>query len=277
MKSTGKQRVKTGIFTLVSIVILAAGIFVIGNKRNLFGGTFDVYGTFRNISGLQLGNLVRFNGINVGTVEGINIVNDSTISVYMKLKMKVRPFIKQDATASIGSDGLMGDKLISITPGSGSAPLITDGGTMRTANPVEFDKIIARISVVADHAEVITSGLATIANQISSGKGSIGRLIFTDSLERGLVSTIRTANSTVKSVNSAVNSIHEVIDTAKSTIGTAKKGVEGFKQSMDAVQHNVLLRGYFKKKEKASKKALRQEMRAEKKAQKNGSAAKDSL
>jgi phospholipid/cholesterol/gamma-HCH transport system substrate-binding protein len=277
MKSTSKQRVKTGIFTLVSIGVLAAGIFVIGNKRNLFGGTYDVYGTFRNISGLQMGNLVRFNGINVGTVEGINIVNDSTISVYMKLKMKVRPFIKQDATASIGSDGLMGDKLISIAPGVGSAPLIADGGTIRTANPVEFDKIIARISLVADHAEVITSGLASIANQVSAGKGSIGKLIFTDSLERGLVSTIRTANATVKSVNSAVNSIHEVVDTAKATMTTAKKGVEGFKQSMDAVKHNVLLRGYFKKKDKATKKAQRQQMRAEKKLQNSAPAVKDSL
>ena len=144
------------------------------------------------------------------------------------------PFLKNDAVASIGSDGLMGDKLVTISPGETGDKLLERGGQIMTTNPVDFDKIIARISHVADNAELITTSLATISSQISGGKGSIGKLIFSDSLERGLVGTVKAARETMTS---------------------AKKGTEGFSENMDALKHNFLLKGYFRKKarEKAEK------------------------
>src|ERR1700761_3969731 len=111
MKASASQKVKIGIFTLTGIAVLLAGIFVIGNRRNMFSDTFSIYGTFKNVGGLQMGNNVRFAGINVGTVEDIVIQNDTTVRVDMRLQSKVRPFLKRDAIASIGSDGLMGDKI----------------------------------------------------------------------------------------------------------------------------------------------------------------------
>jgi len=270
MKATTSQKIKIGIFTLTGFVVFLAGIFTIGNKKDIFSNTFPIYGTFKNIGGLQIGNNVRFAGINVGTVANINIENDSTIRVSMRLKWKVHRFLKSDAMASIGTDGLMGDKLVNISPGAGSDKLLEKGGQIRTTDPVEYDKIVNKISQVADNAEVITSSLAGITSQINSGKGSIGRLIYSDSLEAGLEGTVKSAHETIKSA-------HE-------TIKTAKKGVEGFNENMDAMKHNFLLRGYYKKQAKKhnregtadstgnnvnpTRKELRKEAREERKQQK---------
>jgi phospholipid/cholesterol/gamma-HCH transport system substrate-binding protein len=259
MKTTGTQKAKIGLFTLVGIGILVAGIFVIGQKKNMFGDTYHIYGKYRNVGGLQLGNNVRFAGINVGTVEKITILNDSTVKVDMRMQSKVRPFLKNDAVATIGSDGLMGDKLVTIEPGDSSTVLLENNQEIGTAEPAGFDKIVAKFSRVADNAEVITDALASIAGQISAGKGSLGKLIYTDSLERGLVSTINSAHATMQS---------------------AKVGVEGFSDNMTALKHNFLLKGYYKHKAKdslkAQKKEAKDEKKAERKARRHGGSVADS-
>jgi len=234
MKTTSGQKLKIGIFTLAGLVLLVIGIFVIGNKKNMFGDTFSIYGTFKNVGGLQLGNNVRFAGINVGTVEDITIINDTTVRVSMRMQSKVHQFLKADARASIGSDGLMGDKLVTIAPGISSDKELASGGQVATVNPVDFDKVIGKLTTVVDNGEIITSSLGKILSEVSGGKGSLGKLIFSDSLERGLQSTVTAAHETMKSV---------------------KQGTEGFSENMTALKHNFLLRGYYKKKakEKAAK------------------------
>jgi len=108
MKTTGSQKIKIGLFTIAGLAVLIAIIFLIGNKRNLFSSTFGVYGTFRNVNGLAIGNNVRFAGITVGVVANITIMNDSTVRVDLTLNDDVKKFIKKDSKISIGSDGLMG-------------------------------------------------------------------------------------------------------------------------------------------------------------------------
>jgi phospholipid/cholesterol/gamma-HCH transport system substrate-binding protein len=223
MKATSGQKVRTGIFAIAGLVLLIGAVFLIGKKQNMFGDTFHIYGTFKNVGGLQVGNNVRFVGVNVGTVESIKIVSDTVARVDMIIRNKVHPFIKSDAMASIGSDGLMGDKLISIASTSENATLIKDGGMIATVNPTDFSKIITRVEQIADNAQIITDGLADIATQISSGKGSVGRLLYSDDLSKNL----------------------------EGSVNNLKKGTAGFSENMTALKHNFLLKGYYKKKERA--------------------------
>src|SRR3569832_2214959 len=117
MKTTSGQKIKIGGFVFAGLAILVAGIFLIGNKKGLFSSTFRVHGLFKNVNGLQVGNNARFAGINVGVVQDIQIVNDTSVKVILTLNDVVRKFIKRDAKLSISSDGLMGDKLVLISPG----------------------------------------------------------------------------------------------------------------------------------------------------------------
>ena len=227
MKASAGQKVRTGIFTFVGIFILVGGIFLIGKTKNLFGNTFHIYGTFKSVGGLQTGNNIRFAGVNVGTVESVQIINDTEARVDMVLVEKVHQFIKANSLASIGSDGLMGDKLINISATAPDNDLIKDGARIATVDPGDMGKIMAQVQRIADNAEIITDGLAGIATQISEGKGSLGRLLYSDNLAKNL----------------------------EGTVSSMKKGTQGFSENMQALKGNFLLRGYYKRKERKKEEA----------------------
>ena len=192
--STG-QKFKIGIFVLVGILLLVAGIFVIGSKKNLFSSTFKIYGVFKNTGGLMAGNNVQFGGVNVGTVSSIRIVSDTVVRVDMIIKDSKHEFIRTDATASVGSDGLMGDKLITISPGTANAPVIEKNGQIPTVEPMDLTAIMDKFTNVATNAEVITGVLASMALEIKNGNGSISRLLYNDKLALGLEATVDNAQS----------------------------------------------------------------------------------
>jgi phospholipid/cholesterol/gamma-HCH transport system substrate-binding protein len=229
MDISASQKIRTGAFVLGSLLLLLIIIFVIGKQKNMFGGTFSVYAYFKNISGLKEGNYVRYAGINVGTVDNISILNDTTVVVAMILQKQIRPYIKEDVTASIGSDGLMGDKLVIISSGSYTSPVVKEGGKLKAANPVDIDKIVNNLSRISDNAEALTGSLASVMTKINNGEGSFGRLISSDKLVKNLEGTLSSAQQTVGTVNKAASTANE---------------------NMEAAKHSFLLRGYFKRKEK---------------------------
>lgn len=229
MNISGAQKTKTGVFVLISLLLLLGLIFLIGKQKNLFSTTFLVYANFKNIAGTKEGNFVRFAGINIGTVEKIAIVNDTTVQLALSIDDKVRQYIKSDAVASIGSDGLMGDKLVLIAAGNDSSAVAKNGDRLLSANPLNVDKIMNNLAKIADNATVLTNGLADIVTKINQGKGSLGRLMNNDNLARKMESTVASANETVASFKATSNTVNE---------------------NMKAVKGSFLLRGYFKKKEK---------------------------
>ena len=100
MKTTASQKIKIGLFTFIGILVLVLFIFFLGNQKSLFNSTFSVYGKFNNVNGLTVGNNVRFAGINVGVVDNIAIMNDTTVKVTLTLNNTVKKFIKKDAKMS---------------------------------------------------------------------------------------------------------------------------------------------------------------------------------
>ena len=76
---TPKFKTRLGIFIAGGVAIFVIAIFIIGKQQNLFNPVFKVTANFYNVSGLQVGNNIRFSGINVGIVDNIHIINDSTV------------------------------------------------------------------------------------------------------------------------------------------------------------------------------------------------------
>src|ERR1043165_5445428 len=118
---TPKFKVRLGLFIAGGLALFVLAIFIIGRQKNLFNPVFRLTTTFYNISGLQVGNNIRFSGINVGTVDNINIINDSTVRVDMLVKKNVQQFIKADCQAAVGSEGIIGDRVLIISQGSNDA------------------------------------------------------------------------------------------------------------------------------------------------------------
>jgi len=218
-----KFKIRLGLFIAGGLALFVFAIFIIGKQKNLFNPVFKLTTTFYNVSGLQVGNNIRFSGINVGIVDNIRIINDSTVKVDMLIKKDVRKFMKTDCEVIIGSEGLIGDKLLIITQGSTDAPIVKEGQQLISTEPVELDAIMASLQVTAGYAEIISQQLAEIMFNINSGNGTLGRLIR---------DTTMAANFSETMVN-------------------IKKSSKGLEENMEAAKHNFLLRGFFRKKAEA--------------------------
>jgi phospholipid/cholesterol/gamma-HCH transport system substrate-binding protein len=222
-----KFKIRLGMFVLIGLVLFVLAVFVIGRQKNMFDSVFHVSTTFYNVSGLQVGNVVRFSGINVGIVDEILIVNDSTVKVDLLIKKSIQEFIKVDSKASIGSEGIIGDRLVIISQGSTDSPSINKGQELLSSEPIDTDAIIESLEITALNAEVISAELATIMVNINSGKGTLGRLIQDSTIADNLSSTMKNLESTSK----------------------------GLDNTLDAVKDNRLLRGHFKRKQRDELKA----------------------
>jgi phospholipid/cholesterol/gamma-HCH transport system substrate-binding protein len=223
---TQKFKVRLGMFVAGGLALFVLAIFIIGKQKNLFNPVFKINSTFYNVSGLQVGNNVRFSGINVGTVNNISIINDSTVGVEMIIRKNVRQFIKADCVVAIGSEGLIGDKLLIISQGSTDAPLVIEGQQLVSKEPVEMDAIMTSLQITSDNAAIISAQVAEIMTHINSGNGTLGRLIRDSTIAENL-------NQTVKNL---------------------KKSSGGLNDNMNAAKENFLFRGYYKRKEKEAQK-----------------------
>ena len=223
---TIKFKVRLGLFIAGGLVIFIVAVFIIGRQKNLFVPVYKLTTTFNNVSGLEVGNNIRFSGINVGTVENIKIINDSTVQVDMLLQKNVQKFIKADCEAAIASAGLVGDRILVITHGSSEAALAVDGQHIISKEPVESDAIMASLQVTANNAAIVSSQLAEILIKVNSGSGTLGRFI---------------QDSTIA-------------ENINQTILNLKKSSKGLDENMSAAKENFLFRGYYKRKEKEAEK-----------------------
>ena len=177
MKKRTGQSVKLGMFVTIAVLLFISGIYFIGQRQRLFSNVFRLRGIFGTVSGLQVGNNVRFSGINVGTVENIRIVSDTEVCVNMIIDNDTKKFIKKDAHAIIGSEGLMGNKVVNITPGTESDEEVENNDYIETDQPVNIDSVLSQLKATAENASRITGNLADITDRIKSGKGTIGKLL----------------------------------------------------------------------------------------------------
>jgi len=226
MKKTKGNNIRLGAFVTISLSLFILGIYLIGQRQQLFTRTFLISGIFKDISGLQVGNNVRFSGINVGIIGNIQQITDSTVRVDMVINEHSRIYIKKNAKALIGSDGLMGNKIVSIIPGLIGQQPVRNNDTIGTTQPISMDDILLKVKETSDNAADITGDLAAIMRNIRAGKGTIGKLFVDSAFAKNLDATL-------------VN---------------IKQGAGGFKQNMDAASHNFLLRGFLKKKKDKDKK-----------------------
>lgn len=167
MKVKPLDNVKLGLFVMIGILFLVFSLYMIGRNRNMFGSTFVLIAYFNNTSGLVAGNNVRYSGINVGTVQSIKIVSDSAVLVTMIINNQVMPHIKQNSIATIGTEGLMGNKLVNITAQSARASTVRDGSLIQTLKPIENDEMLRTLNTTNDNIQIISQNLKQITGKLN--------------------------------------------------------------------------------------------------------------
>jgi len=185
-----RNNLKLGIFITLGTICFIVALYILGAKQNLFGGTFELKAVFNNVNGLQKGNNVRFSGINVGTVKEIVILNDTSIEVNMLVQEDVQEFIKTDAIATLGNDGLMGNKLVNISPGNTNSAVIKEGETLLSINELDADEMLRRLEETNRNIALITSSLVGVVEKINEGEGTVGTLLKDNDMAADLMSTM---------------------------------------------------------------------------------------
>ncbi len=288
-------KTRLGLFIAGGLTLFIVAIFFIGKQQNLFNPVFKVTANFYNVSGLQVGNNIRFSGINVGIVDNIKIINDSTVKVDMLIRKDVQQFIKADSEAGIASEGIIGERVLIITQGSNDAPIAKDGQHILSKEPVETDDIIISLQTSAVNAEVVTRQLAEIMININSGQGALGRLIRDSTFAENVNQTIANFKKSSEGFDETIdvtkqkifdfmqkllltagkteiasNQLGEImvkINSGEGTLGlliqdttfagnlnqtiiNLQQSSKGLDENMEALKHNFLFRGYYKRKAK---------------------------
>jgi phospholipid/cholesterol/gamma-HCH transport system substrate-binding protein len=170
------NNVRLGLFVLSGLFILILLLYMIGKSQNMFGAKYTLKARFENVQGLVPGNNVRYGGIVAGTVKDVHIVNDTTIEVVMLIKLAMKDFIRQDAVASIGTDGLMGNKLVNITPSGNPAPLAPNGGLISSKKPVDTDEMLRLLNSTNRDIAIIADNLKQTIERVNNSTSlCIGR------------------------------------------------------------------------------------------------------
>lgn len=211
MEKTNTQKIKLGIFVLTGLTLFVAAVYFIGKKQNMFGQTSHISTVFNNVNGLQLGNNVRYSGINVGTVKDIEMINDTMIRVDMIINDKILPHIKTDAVATISSDGLVGNMIINILPGKGNAPNVKAGDVIKSFSKVRTEDILKTLSVTNENAAILTADLIKITKEITDGKGTVGMLLNDTSMANDLKETLHYLKITSQGTTTSVAQLNQLI------------------------------------------------------------------
>lgn len=195
-KLSTRKQISLGIFVTIAVALAIGLVYYLGSRKQWFGDNITAYTYFYNVSGLQPGNNVRFSGINVGTVNRIRLASDSSVLAEMILSRDAAEFIKVDSRAMIESDGLMGNKVISITAGSVNAPGISENDTLESKSPVSLDEVISSFKTTSDNASDLTKNLKEITEQVQNSQGLLGKLVADSAMARRIQNTIESFEET---------------------------------------------------------------------------------
>jgi phospholipid/cholesterol/gamma-HCH transport system substrate-binding protein len=215
------RALRLGLFVVATLAILAVAVFLIGNRQMIFRSTYRLRAQFDNVSGLNNGAEVRVGGIHEGTIKQIDLPSrpDGKVVVVMDLESGTRSVVKKDSQAAIKSEGLLGDKYVEISFGSKDAGDVKNGDTIASQPPLEISDLFKKADEMLDTAQgavvniaAATGSLKSIGSKVDEGKGTIGALI-----------------------------------NDKKTYQEVTAGATAFDENMEALKHNFLLRGFFKK------------------------------
>jgi phospholipid/cholesterol/gamma-HCH transport system substrate-binding protein len=226
---------RLGAFIVVTLTILIAGIFIIGSKQYLFSSTYQLQAQFDNVAGLAAGADVQVGGVHSGTVQSIELPHKpgEKVTVFMELAKSTHEIIKKDSLASIETEGLLGNQYLAISFGSAGQADVRNGDVIASLPPLEMSELLKKTSAILDtsqqaieNATQATAHLNSVSAKIDDGQGTVGALIN----DKALYSNLADSTSTLKG-----------------TMVQAQAGVTDFQENMEALKHNFLLSGYFKK------------------------------
>lgn len=219
MANQGANNIKLGAFVLTGLLALIFTLYMVGQNRSLFGSNFELRARFSNVNGLIEGDNVLFSGIQAGTVKTISILNDTCIEVLMRIDSKIKPFILKNARGSIGTQGLMGDKVINITPGKGASAVIEDHDLIGTRKMASTDDMLETLSKTNNNIADISESLRNTVSQLD--KSAAWTMINDKALKQSIRSTLKNIEQTSINAREMTQGLDDLVARVKQGKGNA--------------------------------------------------------
>lgn len=233
-ENTNKRKVIVGLFVSIGTVFLIAGIMSIGNLHSTFSKKLHIVAFFKDVSGLQSGNNIWFSGVKIGTVKKLEFQPDNTVKVTMNLNESAQEYIRKDAMVKVGTDGLIGNKILIIYGGSSRVGAVEDGDRLVTRKMLETEDLLTTLQENNSNLLEITKDLKIVSRKLSSGEGTLGKLLTDEALFDDL-------RNTTMSLNNASNQARQLL-VSLTTFGSSlnKKGTLAY----DLVNDTILYKSF---------------------------------
>ncbi|MFD0749831.1 MlaD family protein [Mucilaginibacter calamicampi] len=176
-RSDNKTAITVGIFLAVGLVVFILGVFTLGSQSKSFSKSVRISAVFDDVAGLKSGNKVWFSGVIVGSISKIKFIGAGQVDVDMKIDEGSQPYIHRNAGVHIGSDGLIGNKIIVIDGGTPQAPVIQEGDVLQSEKMTSTDDIMKTLQQNNQNLLAITGDFKLLSRKILQGKGTVGTLM----------------------------------------------------------------------------------------------------
>ena len=197
-----QMQLRIGLLVLVALVLFGGFVLSVGSRSQLFQERYSLWAAFTSAEGLAVGSPVRLAGVPVGSVTGIDFSRESKdrgIRVTLSIEQRVRDQIRTDSVASIGTIGLVGDKVLEITVGSADKPVLAAGDRLQSEESPDFTKLVQKGDQILDQVTRIGNSLESF---LGGGEGQA----------RGTVEeTLRSLRTTVVQVEKGGGLLHELV------------------------------------------------------------------
>ncbi|MDQ6828091.1 MAG: MlaD family protein [Gemmatimonadota bacterium] len=211
------DQLKVGAVIVAAIAIMTVAIIKLGSNAGLFAKRYELVAFMPNANGLQVGGGVTVAGQLVGVVRKIEFLPPTTDTTkHLKLTVgineAVREQIRADSKAKLRTQGLLGDKIFDISPGSPKYNALTAGDTVAVTESLDYDQVIAQASGAVGDMVSLTHDLRAITGGIVRGDGTLGQLLTSRTLYDELTGTLNQTNQLLKRMQKPDGTFGRLVD-----------------------------------------------------------------
>jgi phospholipid/cholesterol/gamma-HCH transport system substrate-binding protein len=261
MRNTLETRL--GIFFTVALLAVVMLLELVGGL-DVFRKGKNIHALFNSVQELKVGDPVKMAGVEIGKVEKITL-GEEKVDVTMRIGLDAA--VRTDSRATVRFTGLLGQNYISITFGSPKSPVAEPGSEIKTEEQADFGTLMTRLETVASAAASLTnlsslsfsellgpltdfmkqnsprlstilSNVQNVSSQITSGKGTVGQLIYDDSFHNSALAAVTNLNDTatqIRELAAQARTTVRGIEEGQGTLGKLAKDDALYQQAAAAV------------------------------------------
>jgi phospholipid/cholesterol/gamma-HCH transport system substrate-binding protein len=235
------DQIRVGLVLLTSLVILSLGVFFIGDIGDVFGTRYRLVTLMESAAGLVPGAPVQVAGQNAGQVDRIEFINPEdrpltgeAVAVWLAVNVEIRDQVRSDSRARVRTQGLLGDRLIDIEPGSADQPVLLEGDTLAAAPALNYQELLGQAADAVQNLTALAANLSAVTDSLLIGEGALGQMLVDDRLYRNFVELSEGLNEVIGPVSEGRGFLGRLIqeDTLYHRLVSATEGLDSLTSAL---------------------------------------------